>query len=312
MPYYVNGEMPAENKHIVMIINGLPGVGKTSLAYTSKDPVLLAFDDGYSRVNCLGRKPTLLVDNYEELLGFVDSTDIRDRKTVIFDSGGQFIDCLKDWVVRTKHECKKDGTISLQGYGSVKREFVDFTEKLRKRFDVIYIFHTLVSRDNDGNPVYDLMCEGQTSQTVWIPADLGAYFDLVGSERKLHFAPSQFYSAKKSFGVSDVYTIPNISIGVNDDFIAKLFDVVRQNIAVEQKKSADAIAKYQDVMSQATSLIDSIVDIPTLEAAIESNKALPKVLTSEKEIKTLFAYKCNELGITYNKEKKQWEKSVIS
>jgi hypothetical protein len=311
MSFYENGEMPAENKNIVMILNGLPGVGKTSLAYTAKDPVLLAFDDGYSRVTCLGRKPTLLVENYEELQEFVNSTHLDGKKTLIFDSGGQFVECLKDWVVRVKKECKKDGTISLQGYGSVKREFVDFTEKIRKRFDVIYVFHTLVSRDNDGNPIYDLMCEGQTSQTVWIPADLGAYMDIISGERKLHFAPSQFYSAKKSFGVADLYTVPEISIGNNDDFLAKLFAMVRENIAKEQEATAGAKAEYESIMQQANVLIESIVDVPTLETAIEVNKNLPKALTSEKEIKTLLSAKCKELGIVWDKEKKQWEKSAI-
>lgn len=311
MSFYENGEMPAENKNIVMILNGLPGVGKTSLAYTAKDPVLLAFDDGYSRVTCLGRKPTLLVENYEELQEFVNSTHLNGKKTLIFDSGGQFVECLKDWVVRVKKECKKDGTISLQGYGSVKREFVDFTEKLRKRFDVIYVFHTLVSRDNDGNPIYDLMCEGQTSQTVWIPADLGAYMDIINGERKLHFAPSQFYSAKKSFGVSDIYTVPEISIGSNDDFLAKLFAMVRENIAKEQEATAGAKAEYESIMAQANALIESIVDVPTLEEAIPKTKELPKALTSEKEIKTLLSAKCKELSIVWDKETKQWEKSAI-
>ena len=43
--------MDFSNKNIIVIISGLPGVGKTTLALSAPDVVLIDADEGMARVN---------------------------------------------------------------------------------------------------------------------------------------------------------------------------------------------------------------------------------------------------------------------
>ena len=43
--------MDFSNKNIIMIISGLPGVGKTTLALSAPDVVLIDADEGMDRFN---------------------------------------------------------------------------------------------------------------------------------------------------------------------------------------------------------------------------------------------------------------------
>ena len=60
-------QMNFETKKIAMIIAGLPGTGKTTLALSAPKPLLIDLDKGVDRVEVLYRKDTLFVDSYEDL-----------------------------------------------------------------------------------------------------------------------------------------------------------------------------------------------------------------------------------------------------
>ena len=98
--------MDFSNKNIIMIVSGLPGVGKTTLALSAPDVVIIDADEGMARVNPAHRKDASMCKTYEELLEDVKSF-VGTYKTVVVDTGGSLIDMLKDWVMRTeKTACK--------------------------------------------------------------------------------------------------------------------------------------------------------------------------------------------------------------
>lgn len=77
--------MDFTNKNIIMIISGLPGVGKTTLALSAPDVVLIDADEGMARVKPEHRKDSSMVKTYEELL-----EDIRQcwaEAKILFDKG---------------------------------------------------------------------------------------------------------------------------------------------------------------------------------------------------------------------------------
>ena len=120
-----------------MIIYGSPGVGKTTLALSAPDPILLDFDRGVSRVKAQHRKATSRCDSYEEVLKDINSPEMADFKTVVIDTGGSFITFLKDWAMRTKQGAKtKSGEFNgLKGFAFVKSEFSKFTEDIKTRLN---------------------------------------------------------------------------------------------------------------------------------------------------------------------------------
>ena len=65
--------MDFSNKNIIMIISGLPGVGKTTLSLSAPDVVLVDADEGMARVKPEHRKDSSMVKTYEELLDDIRS-----------------------------------------------------------------------------------------------------------------------------------------------------------------------------------------------------------------------------------------------
>lgn len=300
-------DMNFTEDNIIMIISGLPGVGKTTLAFSAPEPVLIDVDNGVKRVNPAHRKDAIMVKTYEELLSDMKTPEFQRYKTVIIDTTGAFIDMLKDWAMRNDPQAtRKNGGFSQQGYGIVKSEFLRFSAQLRKTHNVIYLFHTSKSKDKDGF-VYDLMCEGAAREIVWQPADLGAYMQIIGDKRFLCFTPTQEYSAKSSYGIKGMIEVPELSDGEPNTFLEKLFETVKVNIAEENKAFAPLKAQYETAMEQGRAIIGGVGGAEDITPAADKLEALPHSLTSEKELKSLLAARIKELGISWNRETRQYE-----
>ena len=181
-------QMTFTDKKFSMIVYGSPGIGKTTLALSAPDPILIDFENGVDRVRADHRKLTIVCENYEEVLHDIESPEVRDCQSIIIDTGGSFINYLKDWAMRVKGCRAKDGSFnSLKGYGVVKNEFASFTSRLRDAMhkNVIYIFHADEKADKDGNPQQRLLCEGATKNSVWNSCDFGGYMQMLGESRTI-------------------------------------------------------------------------------------------------------------------------------
>ena len=300
------------DKKFSMIIYGSPGVGKTTLALSAPDPILLDFDRGISRVSALHRKATSVCNTYEEVLADINSPDMEAFQTVIIDTGGSFITFLKDWAMRTKAGARtKTGDFNgLRGFGFVKAEFSSFTETLKTRLNknVIYVFHSQETTDKDGNPVQRLMCEGATKNTVWTPCDFGGYVQMLGGERDICFTPEQEFFAKGCHGIEGHWRIPRLKPTDRNDFITRLFGQAKRNIAAETQAFAPMREKYDLVMAEVTASVNSVDSIQTANEAAERLAAMEHALTSRQEALSLLLAKTKKLGLRWNREAKSYER----
>ena len=297
-------EMDFSAQRFSAIIYGSPGVGKTTLALSAPDPILLDFDRGISRVRAEHRKPTSVCSTYEEVLADINSPEMRDFQTIVIDTGGSFITFLKDWAMRVKGAQQKNGEFNtLKGYGIVKNEFARFTEDIKTRLNknIIYVFHSVEGNDKDGNPVQRLMCEGSTKNTVWTPCDFGGYVQMIGDQRYICFTPEQEFFAKGCHGIVGRRQIPALTDGKND-FMTRLFDEARRNIRAENDVFASLKEQYEKTMVRVAEILEGVVDIETANAAAESIPELEHALTSKKEASAMLKAKANELGLKYTKE----------
>lgn len=300
--------MDFSNKNIIMIISGLPGVGKTTLALSAPDVVLIDADEGMSRVKPEHRKDSSMVKTYEELLADIKSFEGH-YKTVVIDTCGALIDLMKDWAMRNEPAAsKKSGGFSQQGYGFVKTEFLRLSAELRKKFNVIFLFHA--TKDRQGDDVfYDIVCEGSAKTLVWQPADLGAYLHIVNGERYLGFTPTMNYNAKAAYGIKGLMKVPELTDGEPNDFLTKLFAKVKANIAAEKEALRPQQKAYEDAMSAGKLAIETIKEPEDVPNAMNAIKGLAHALTSERELKAALNERLKELHIVYNKETKVYERA---
>jgi hypothetical protein len=301
--------MDFSDKNIIMIISGLPGVGKTTLALSAPDVLLIDADEGMARVNPAHRKDSSICKTYEELLADIKTAEGQ-YKTIAIDTGGALIEMMKDWAMRTEPSAsKKNGSFSLQGYGVIKSEFLRMSADLRRKFNVIFLFHTTREKNGDED-FYEIVVEGSTRSLVYQPADLAAYCHIINGERYLGFTPTMNYNAKSAYGIKGLVRVPELKDGDKNDFLTKLFAQVKANLAAESAALKPQQEAYEEAMRLGMMVVESITDTELATMAWPEIKKLNHALTSEKELAAAFKAKIKELGYTYNRETKQYEQKA--
>lgn len=298
--------MTFDDKKFSMILYGSPGVGKTTLALSAPDPVLIDFDRGMSRVKAQHRKPAIFCKTYEEVLKDLESPDMMEFQTVVVDTGGSFVTYLQDWAMRANPSVnrQKNGALSLKGFGAVKQEFVRFTNYVKDTLNknLIYVFHSQEQSDKDGNSQQRLMCEGAARNIVWTPCDFGGYVQMIGEKRVVCFTPEQEFFAKGCHGIKGHIVVPELTASEPNDFITKLFDIAKENIAEEAKAFEPVKQQYELVMKTVRDMVNAVVDIDTANKAAKDIPALSHALTSKKEASALLKEKTDSLGLKYTRE----------
>ena len=297
--------MDFSSKNLVVIISGMPGVGKTTLALSAPDVLLIDADEGMARVTPEHRKDSSISKTYEEMLADVRSA-VGTYKTIVIDTGGALIDMLKDWAVRTEPKASKNsGGISLQGFGVVKTEFLRLFKELRTNFNVVLLFHESKEKQ-DEETFYDLVCEGSARTLVWQPADLGAHMFIRDGERYLGFTPTANYNAKSAYGIKGIHKVTELKVGEPNDFLTKLFALIKSNISAESASLGPLQETYRVALLRGMEIISTVDEPGKALSALELIRALPHALTSLKELESAFKGRMKELGYTYDSKAKSY------
>lgn len=295
-----------ENRFRVLIA-GYPGIGKTTLGLSAPKPLLIDVDFGINRTMASVRKDYIQPESYDELLNDLKG-DLKDYETIVIDTGGKLLDLMKAYVIKNDiKNAKKDGTLSLQGYGAVGREFSRFMNyiyfELRKH--CVIIFHA-VEEKQDEETKLRILVEGSTKNTVWQNVELGGFIEMRGNKKTIGFDNCERYFAKSSFGIKGNYTIPELEGTQANDFLTKLFEQANKNIQEESKVFEEERKQYQEIMDTLNPTIENMT-IENVNEVMEIIKTAPHILTVEKEAKAHFAEKIKELNLVWNKDKQQYE-----
>ena len=298
MPIVKPEAMNFANKNIIAIISGLPGTGKTTLALSAPKVLLIDTDEGMARVNPAHRKDASICKTYEEILSDLKAAEGQ-YETIVIDTCGALIGYMKDWAMRTDPKAsKKDGGFSLQGYGVIKSEFIRLSAELRKKFNVIFLFHENMTKQ-DESVFYELVVEGSARTLVYQPDDLAAHLFIQNGRRYLGFTPTEQYSAKSAYGIKGIIEVPELKEGDPNDFLTKLFAKVRSNLDTESKALAPEKQKYDAAMAEARNFINLIEKPEEVGDCVKAIKSLDHALTSEKEATALLKARLAEIPVAY-------------
>lgn len=292
-------ELTFEDKKLSMIIAGVPGIGKTTLALSSPKPLLIDLDKGVSRVEARFRTDTDVVETYEELVEDLKTADLSAYETIVIDTGGKLLEMLKPVVIaEDAKNGKRDGNLSLQGYGSVKRkfrEFVNFVRGLNK--NLIIVFHASeVALENDLTGLRIRM-EGSSRDDVWDDMDIGGFVEIKGKKRTIGFSNCERYYAKGTHGIHGEYEIPNLDGSTKNTFITDLFKQIRSDL----KKEVEQVEKYNQAMALKP-FIDKVSNPEDLNKLWRKVKEIEHCLTSKNELWFALTQRAKELGVAYDKE----------
>lgn len=263
---------------VVVLIYGVPGVGKTSLACTAENPLLIDCDRGADRA--LFRKDTLVCSKWEDIIA--EKETYKQYKTVIIDTAKACLDdFLCDYAIRVDDASKKN---KLKMFGFVGDAFKAFVAYLRSiNVDLVILAHAGDDKEGDER-VFFPSVTGQSKDLVQRIADQIGFLSYgENNARVLHFQKNRRIVAKDTARLGDI-VIPDANDSAYATAMANIIQATKtriqertnaQTAALDNIKAAeDAIAKVVDAET-ATTALAAITSCPQADASALKKKLSP-------------------------------------
>ncbi len=250
---------------VVMLVYGVPGVGKTSLSNTAENPVLVDCDRGADRA--VLRKDTLVCSRWEDIIA--EKETFKEYKTVIIDTAKACLDdFLCDYAVRMDDASKKN---KLKMFGYVGDAFKAFVAYLRSiNVDLIILAHAAEDKDGDDRIFYPSVT-GQSKDLVQRIADQIGFLSYgADNSRVLHFQKNHRIVAKDTARLGDII-IPDASDPAYATAMANIISATKTRIQERTNAQNEAL----DAIKAAEDAISNVTDGPTADEALAAINACP-------------------------------------
>lgn len=267
-------------------IYGQPGAGKSSLAFTADAPLLLDFDNGAHRA--ANRKDIVRVKTWSDVAD-LNADDLAPYSTIIVDTAGRALDILTADIIRRNPKAGRGGALTLQGYGTLKAEFVAWLKALNSYGkDVVLVAHMDEQRNGD-DIIERLDVQGGSKGEIYKAADAMGRVAVKGGARTLNFNPTEAAFGKNP-GQLEAQEIPHPD--KNPDFLAGVITAIksRLNAMTAEQSAAQAV------------LDDWRIVIRELETLDDFNGKLPELKAAPKAAQAMFASAAKEKGFVADKK----------
>lgn len=276
--------------HPVFLLFGQPGIGKTSLAYSTVDPLLLDFDQGAHRA--ANRKDTLQITAWADVAELMQNpAALAPYQTIIPDTVGRCLDVMTADIIRETPKLGPNGNLSQQGWGVLKTRFRTWIASLRALGkDVVLIAHDKEDKDGDTRIVRPDIVGGSFGEVMKV-ADFVGYCYMAGRERVLDFNPTDRWVGKNPAGWVPFKVPPAAKA---QTFLAELLQQGRQALGAISDESAKVtvqVEEWRDAIAAMTLPEDinrAIPDTATLSAMVAP------------QVKKLLADRAKALGFVWS------------
>ena len=301
----------AYNSTIKALVYGQPGLGKSTLALSTPNPVLFDFDGGIQRVNGAFHCPTLQVQDWTEVLQALQELekDSNDFKTIVIDTAGKMLDYMSTYIIQQDNRLgKRDGSLTLQGFGARKIMFINFLKRVSMMGKhVIFVAHEREEKDGDIRIVRPEI-GGSSAGDLIKELDLVGYMQAIGNKRTISWTPQEKFYAKNTCNLPPMQEIPVIidaqgKIVGHNDFMSKIFE----NYDNYLKQESNTRKEYDELISEIEGEVACICDAEQANSYVLSMKDKKQIWDSNAHAKSLITDRCKELGLKFNKTTKKYE-----
>lgn len=299
----VTATQPLTVDHLITFIYGDPGVWKTSLAFTAKNPILFDFDKGAYRA--ANRKDTVQITKWSEV-ATINANDLEGYDTIIIDTAGRVLDMISDQLkTDAKNIRRGSNELSMQGYGKLGSMFTNWLKSLRNMGkDIVILAHAAEDKDGD-NIIKRPDMVGGSKKEVYKVADMMGYMTVVqgmqGAERVLAFAPSPNYLAKDSGQVGNITVTDMVT---NPNQLANIIQATKDHI---NSLSAEQV-KYQQDLDEVRA---KLMEVETVDALNDIKDGIDENHPFVKQMKADVWQKGQQLGFGYNRDDNKFEAAEV-
>jgi hypothetical protein len=275
----IESDQPLNVGSLFTVLYGLPGVGKTSTAFTMPGNCLLIdADTGMHRAIPKLRPKTVRITQYGAFWAFVQSQAFADYiatngiKSVIIDTVGTLLeDKIGPWLIsQDPKNGNYMGGLSLPGWGSLKNNF----NALKARFQNLGLFVCCICHareEGEGpNRRFELAVSGGSADIIYRSADLIGFMTITGDKRQVSFSPSNV-SIGKNIGNIPAQIVPDAGTPEYDSFFAGVIGEAMNNISA----GSQSLAEFQKALDEWQSQIDQANDAESFERLINQGKEIP-------------------------------------
>lgn len=284
----IKKDAPIPERNIIMVLYGVPSSGKTSVACTAENPVLIDTDRGYDRA--VTRVDTLTASNWEDIQSSME--DLKGYKTIIIDTAKAMLDdYLWDYTQRLDARLARN---QMKHFGAIGDRFKEFISKIRSfGADLIFICHD--KQGGDDIVTHEPDCTGSSKNLLNRMADQEGYvfIDTTDNKRKIAFGIAGNIVSKDTAGLCTV-EIPD-AITDPEGFNTFMQVVVARTKAaiVGHSENNEAYFKAIDKLHEVDSL-DKANDLLKLTKTLAKNFQVPFFTLATAELKK----KCYEFDKT--------------
>ncbi|KMM77050.1 hypothetical protein ACP93_02475 [Xanthomonas sp. NCPPB 1128] len=282
----VRSSDPIKVNRLNLCIYAAPGLGKTSISFTADKPLLLDFDRGAHRAT--NRKDTVQVESWEDVAS-ITADDLADFNTVVVDTAGRALDVLTADIIRRNPKAGRGGALTLQGYGTLKAEFVAWLKHLNGLGkDVVLIAHMDEQRNGD-EIIERLDVQGGSKGEIYKAADAMGRLSIRDGKRVLNFSPTDAAFGKNP-GQLDPLDVPRPDLAPT--FLADVIERIKarlNELTEEQREAQAVIEKWRERLAD-------VEDAPGINALVASAADAPMV------VKALINDRAKKLGLNFDKK----------
>lgn len=266
MPIIKKNDITPE-RPVIIVLYGVPGSGKTSLATTAENPLIIDTDRGFDRA--VQRVDTLTAQKWADIDS--ERETIKGYKTIIVDTAKAMLDdYLSAYVCEQNYKLR---TNSLKRFGQMADEFKQFVNFLRSNgSDIIFICHDKETQEGD-TVKHAPDCTGQSKDLLIRIADQVGYVYIQNKQRVINFEPLDNFVGKNVAQLGQIQ-IPDAPSKEFDTCMADIIKTVKQSI---QSKS-EAQRKANELLAQLREGLEKVETEADVDNLLKDAQALPAAL----------------------------------
>ena len=292
----VTKDEPLHMKQVVVGIYGDPGIGKTSVAFSTANPLLLDFDRGAHRSAFRG--DTVQIESWDEVSGMSES-DLKGYDTIIVDTVGRQLDTITAYLAANDPKMvRRTGELTLQGYGALKGVFNSWLRRtMQIGKDIVLVAHAKEEKaaGDETNQRPDI--QGGSYAEILKATDMLGYMFRGRNGAVLDFSPTERHVGKNAPGFAP-FEVPDLH--AEPDWFATVLQSAKDTINERNSASKDVAAAVSEVrdMVEAAQSADEINDLVASHITDAENKA------AATQIGKLVKSQAKSLGLSYDKKAK--------